>query len=72
MIKIFLRNLKNKARPNNIIYSNGINFLENFFKIDTIFKNRLSNKIPLIVNKNKKIKSLFMRIADQGLGFFSY
>ena len=68
--KNLFKKFENKARPNNIIYSNGINFLENFFKIDTIFKNRLSNKIPLIVNKNKKIKSLFMRIADQGLGFF--
>ena len=72
----FDRNLfrifENKARPNNIIYTNGINFLENFFKIDTIFKNKLSNKIPLVVNNNKKMKNLFMKIADQGLDFFSY
>ena len=68
--KKILKNFQNKTRPYNLIFSNGINLIEIFFKLDSNFNNKFSKTIPLVLDKNKKLKNFFMKFADQGLRNF--
>ena len=65
--KNLLSNFQNKTRPYNLLYSNGINLIESFFKFDTTFNNTFSSSIPALINKNKKLKDFFINFADNGL-----
>ena len=65
--KNLLSSFQNKTRPYNLLYSNGINLIENFFKFDTTFNNKFSSSIPALINKNKKLKDFFINFADNGL-----
>ncbi len=56
-----------KVKPYNYIYSSGINFLQDFFKLDSKMKNNLSNKILHLISKNKIINDFFTRVADRGI-----
>ena len=65
--KNLLSSFQNKTRPYNLLYSNGINLIESFFKFDTTFNNKFSSSIPALINKNKKLKDFFINFADNGL-----
>ena len=65
--KNLLSAFQNKTRPYNLLYSNGINLIESFFKFDTTFNNKFSSSIPALINKNKKLKDFFINFADNGL-----
>ena len=68
--KNLLKEFQTKTKSYNFLYSNSINLIESFFKIDNNFKNKISNSIPLSLNKNKIFKNLFMKVADEGFNFF--
>ena len=70
MNKNLFKEFQAKTKPYNFLYSNSINLIESFFKIDNNFKNKISNSIPLSLNKNKIFKNLFMKVADEGFSFF--
>ncbi len=67
--KNILKNFENKTKSNNFLYISGINIIESFFKLDSQFKNSISNLIPKLTKKNKYVKNLFIQIADKGLRF---
>jgi len=62
----FNKHFENKTKPYNLLYSNGINLIENIFRIDSVIKNKISNKIPILINKNQKLKNILMEFADKG------
>ena len=68
--KNLLKEFQAKTKTYNFLYSNSINLIESFFKIDNNFKNKISNSIPLSLNKIKIFKSFFMKVADEGFSFF--
>tara|TARA_A100000164_G_scaffold360435_1_gene374133 strand:- start:60 stop:1160 length:1101 start_codon:yes stop_codon:yes gene_type:complete len=51
----------------NFIYSNGINFIQDFFKLDSKYQNKFSSKIFNLINKNKFFNNFFTKIADEGI-----
>ena len=56
-----------KVRHYNFIYSNGINFIQDFFEFDSKYKNNLSKKIFNLIGQNKFINNFFMKVADRGI-----
>ena len=68
--KNLLKEFQSKTKTYNFLYSNSINLIESFFKIDNNFKNKISNSIPFSLNKNKIFKNFFMKVADEGFSFF--
>ena len=68
--KNLLKEFQAKTKTYNFLYSNSINLIESFFKIDNNFKNKISNSIPFSLNKNKIFKNFFMKVADEGFSFF--
>ena len=68
--KNLLKEFQAKTKSYNFLYSSSINLIESFFKIDNNFKNKISNSIPLSLNKNKIFKNFFMKVADEGFSFF--
>jgi len=51
----------------NFVFSFGIDFINEFFKIDNKFKNNYSNKLLKFINHNKLFNSLVSKYADKGL-----
>jgi hypothetical protein len=70
MNKNLFKEFQAKTKPYNFLYSNSINLIESFFKIDNNFKNKISNSIHFSLNKNKIFKNFFMKVADEGFSFF--
>ena len=68
--KNLLKEFQAKTKTYNFLYSNSINLIESFFKIDNNFKNKISNSLPFSLNKNKIFKNFFMKVADEGFSFF--
>ena len=62
-----LNEFEKKTKHYNLIYSNGINFIQDFFKLDNKFKNNYSEKIMNFVGKNNFINNLFIKVANRGL-----
>ncbi len=56
-----------KVRHYNFIYSNGINFIQDFFEFDSKYKNNFSKKIINLIGQNKFINNFFMKVADRGI-----
>jgi 2-octaprenyl-6-methoxyphenol hydroxylase len=52
----------------NFIFSFGVDFIHEFFKIDNQFKSNYSNKLLKLVNSNKLFNNLVSKYADKGLG----
>ena len=62
MNKNLFKEFQAKTKPYNFLYSNSINLIESFFKIDNNFKNKISSLIPLSLNKNKTFKNTILKI----------
>ena len=56
-----------KTKHYNLIYSNGINFIQDFFKYNNKFQNEYSEKIINLLGKNKFINNFFIKVANKGL-----
>ena len=57
------------AKPRNLIYSLGIDFLKNFFSIKEKNFQHFRNKIITNLNKNNAAKDIFFNLADKGCEF---
>ena len=67
-----LKDFEQLTRNKNFIFSEGINFIQDLFRIKKYLgKNRLNNIIKKI-GKNKKINSFFIKTADEGISTFNY
>ena len=62
-----LKDFEDQAKPKNFVFSEGINFIQDFFRIKKNFgKDKFDNIIKKIGN-NKKINSFFIKVADKGI-----
>jgi len=56
-----------KTKHINFIFSNGIDFIYEFFNFDKKTKDKNLNKILAFLGKNKSLSRTFIKIADNGL-----
>ena len=58
-----------KIKSLNYIFGIGINFINDFFKIDSLVDGKLSKNIFKIFNRNKILKKYSIKFADSGVNF---
>ncbi len=58
-----------KSKHKNFIFSNGINFIHEFFNVEGKIKNRFFEKSVREIGKNNLINKIFTKIADEGIYF---
>ena len=61
----FEKNLKHK----NYIFSNSIDFVQEFFNFERKLNNNVLSKSLKILGKNSYINKLFTKVADKGINF---
>ena len=61
----FQNNLKHK----NLIFSNGIDFIHEFFNFERKINNKFLSKSVQLLGKNPFMNKIFMNVADKGLVF---
>ena len=65
--ELCLKDFEDQAKPKNFVFSEGINFIQDFFRIKKNFgKDKFDNIIKKIGN-NKRINSFFIKVADKGI-----
>ena len=62
-----LRDFENQAKNKNFMFSNGIDFIYEFFSLEKKLKIKNLTKILKIVGKNKNFNNLLIKIADRGI-----
>ena len=60
------KEFEQKTKHINFIFSNGVDFIYEFFNFDKRIKNKNLNKILRLLGKNKDITKTFIRFADDG------
>ena len=60
---------ENMTKHNNLIFSNGINLIHEFFNLERKLKNTVLSKSIQSLGKNPSINKLFIKIADEGILF---
>ena len=63
------KEFEKKSKAKNIIFSNGIDFLHEFFKLESKMNSNLLSKSVKFLGKNPSINKMFTKIADQGTIF---
>ena len=58
-----------KIRHKNYIFSNGIDFIHEFFNLERKMKANFLSKSVQILGKNVSINKIFTKFADEGLLF---
>ena len=58
---------ENKVKHFNFIFSTAIDFIYEFFKVDSRYDNNYSNKLLKLLGKNKLFNKFASKFADQGL-----
>ena len=64
-----LSEFSEKVKPENFIYSFGIDFLKNCFSIKSENLKKLRNNIILKLSKNNIVKDIFFNLANKGFKF---
>ena len=54
-------------KSRNYLFSNGVDFIYEFFNIESKVKSRLMSKSVQLLGKNKILKKTFMNLADNGI-----
>ena len=62
-----LKDFENQARNKNFMFSNGIDFIYEFFNLEKKLKIRNFTKILKAVGKNNNFNNLLIKIADRGI-----
>jgi hypothetical protein len=68
--KSILLEFTNKTKHYNYLFSSGIDFIHEFFKLDNNFGNLYSKKLFNFLEKNSLFKKYTTKIADKG--FFNH
>ena len=63
------KEFEKKSKAKNIIFSNGIDFLHEFFNLESKTNTNLLSKSVKFLGKNPSINKMFTKIADQGIIF---
>ena len=58
---------QNTLRHKNLIFSNGIDFIYEFFNLERKTNNKILSKSVQLLGKNPFINKIFMNVADKGL-----
>ena len=58
-----------KSKHKNLIFSNGIDLIYQFFNIERKFENKLISKSVKFLGNNSSVNKMFTKIADKGLLF---
>ncbi len=61
-----------KSKHKNFLFSNGIDFIYEFFNFERKIKNKQLGKIVSFFGKNKAIKNILTTIADDGISTSNY
>jgi len=64
-----LKKFEEKTKSKNYIFSTGIDFIYEFFKLENKYGNKYSNQILSAVGKNNTFSKYVSKIADNGLFF---
>jgi len=64
-----LNNFEKQTRNKNFIFSNGIDFIYQFFNIENKIKNKNITKTLKIVGKNDNFNNFLIKFADEGIHF---
>ena len=64
-----LYDFEKQARNKNFIFSNGIDFIYEFFNIEKKLKSKIINKTLKIIGKNNNFNNLLIKFADGGIHF---
>ncbi len=67
-----LKNFEELTKSKNFIFSEGVNLIQDIFRIKKYFGNNRLNNIIKKIGNNKKINNFFVKIADEGLSNFNY
>ena len=62
-----LEEFEKKTKNKNFIFSNGVDFIYQFFKFDRKIKGKKLNKILKFFGSDKKLMNLIIKFADRGL-----
>ena len=65
-----LRSFENLAKPKNLIFSEGINFIHNIFRTNNNFGRENFYKLIKKIGENKKFNDFFIKTADEGIKGF--
>ena len=60
---------ENKTKHLNYLFASSIDLINDFFKVENKYFKNFSNKIFKKINKNKTIKNLFIKYANNGFDF---
>ena len=60
------KEFEKKTKAKNLIFSNGIDFINEFFNLEGNLKNSLLTKSVQLIGKNSSIGKIFTKIADRG------
>ena len=69
MINQLITNLKKKTKHKNLIFSNAIDLIYEFFNIERKTNNIILSKSIQFLGKNPSINKMFKILADKGLIF---
>ena len=61
------KEFQNKVKSENLLFSEGIDFIYEFFNSKNKIKNNLIDATVKFIGKNKMINKYFKRVADLGL-----
>ncbi|MDB9738791.1 FAD-dependent monooxygenase [Candidatus Pelagibacter sp.] len=64
-----LKDFEKQAKNKNFIFSNGIDFIYEFFNIEKKIKNKNIIKILKIIGKNNNLNNFLIKFADRGMNF---
>ena len=64
-----LNDFEKQTRNKNFIFSNGIDFIYEFFNVEKKIKNNTVTKILKIFGNNNKFNNLLIKFADRGINF---
>ena len=63
------KEFEKKLRHRNYIFSNGIDFIHEFFNFERKFHSRVLTKSIKLIGKNPSLNKMFTTIADRGINF---
>ena len=65
-----LKDFEETTKSKNFIFSEGINFIQDFFKFKRSLKENRLDQIIKKIGKNKKVNSFLIKTADKGISAF--
>ena len=54
-------------KDKNYLFSNGIDFIYEYFNFENKIKNNIMSKLVKMLGKNRTVKEFFYKFADNGL-----